>query len=143
MNTISAIGISGLAAAQTRLAGTASNIANVATTGPVPTNSPGQPITTPAVGSTGDQVYQAVDPQTQDLGGGGVVSRLAPGLPSYVQQFQPDSPDADAQGLVAAPAVNLDTSVTALLADSAYAKANLAVVKVGSEIQQDTLNLLS
>src|SRR5262249_28760103 len=122
--------------------GTASNIANVATTGPVPTNSPGQPITTPAVGSTGDQVYQAVEPQTQDLGGG-VVSRLAPGLPSYVQQYQPDSPDANAQGLVAAPAINRDANFVSLAADAAYAKANLAVVKVGSEIQQDTLNLVT
>ena len=44
---------------------------------------------------------------------------------------------------IAAKEVDLTTSVVNQVADSAYARANLAVLKVSDEIQKDALNLIA
>ncbi len=134
-------GLSGFQAANARLDARASNIANVLSNGPIPSTPPTQPVGPSASGSA--QVYQSVEPVTQAGPGGGARTLLSPSTPSYVQQYSPDPSFANAQGVVAAPNVDLASQIVSSVADSAYAKANAAIIRTGDELLHQAINLKS
>jgi len=138
MSTTLLTGLSGFQAASVRLDARSSNIANVQSNGPLPTN----PGATPPV-SGGPSVYQAVEPVSQATVGGGAKTLLSPTIPGYVQQYDPNSSFANSDGLVAAPNVDLAGQITASIADSAYSKANAAIIRTGDELLRQAINLKS
>jgi flagellar basal-body rod protein FlgC len=112
--------LAGLRAAEQRAGIAAGNIANVRTSGTL------QPY-----GGYVPQVAQ----QTSNAGGQPqVVSK--PLVPSHVAAYDPTHPDADADGLVGAPNVDLATNFVELsIAETAY-KANAATLRTLDELSK-------
>lgn len=141
MSIASAIALSGAVAQTQRLAGSAGNVANARSIGALPAadgtvpadkRAPYQPL-------TGDQVA-VVGPDGQ---GQGTRTIFRPSNPGYLPEYQPDSPQADAEGMVAAPNVDLAAErVDQIGALQAY-KANLAVLRTEDEMQQALLRDLA
>ena len=136
MNSIS-IALSGMIASMARLNAAASNVANARTEGRVPATPPSQPV--PPAQDGEPQVYQAVDvAQTSVEGGTLAGERLV--LPSYVKQYDPSARFADAQGMIAAPNVDLTREVlNEVEAVNAY-KANAKVMKAADEMAKSLLD---
>ena len=132
-------GLSGFQAADARLGARASNLANIQSTGSLPAD-PASPTAANIPAGT-RQAYQAVEPVTQSLSGGGVKTLLQPASPAFIQQYAPDSADANAQGLVAAPNVDLTAQITGSIQDTAYAKLNASIIRASDELLQTAINL--
>jgi flagellar basal-body rod protein FlgC len=72
---------------------------------------------------------------------GGVRASLAPVSPALFAEYQPDSADADAQGMVAAPNVDLaQETVQQMLASTAY-KANAKVAQAADEMLKSVFDM--
>lgn len=138
MNVAMNIAFSGLNAASLQLGASAANTANALTTGPLPADGNLAAVqATPASGSP-YVPQQAVN--TAQLTGG-VRASLAPVSPALFAQYQPDSPDANAQGLVAAPNVDLaQETVQRIAASDAYAF-NAAVAKTSDDMLKSVLDM--
>lgn len=127
--------VSGMSAAVTRLANAAQNIANVSSTGKRASGAEPTTAFTP----------QDVVTLSQDEAGNalGVTTRTHARTPATTPMFDPSSPDADAQGLVAAPNVDLATEIlTAQEASVTYA-ANAKIVAAARKNAQTLLDRLS
>lgn len=119
INTIG-ISLSGLQAAAKKLDNSANNIANADSKGSFDINGP--------------KAYEAVDTTNVQTGGGGVKAETLTRNPPFVPSFDPDSPFADENGIVAAPNVNLDEEVVnSLAAEQAY-KANALMIEKAQEL---------
>ncbi len=146
MSTLS-IATSGLSAASLRLDVTASNIANALTTGPLPASGGSN-----ASGGTGNsnnnsnfsayvplQVNQ-VD-QTSGSTPGGTTAVVSTVSPSYVPQFDPSSPFANQDGLVAAPNVDLASQFVQLLTAKYSFAANAKVIQAYDNTTKSLLDI--
>jgi flagellar basal-body rod protein FlgC len=132
--TLSAItiGLSGMRAAEARLEATASNVANAGSTGQIP--SPGA--THP--------VYAPVRVELSEAASGGapagVSARLVRDPTGYVPVSDPTSPDANAQGLVALPGVDLASEMVDLIAARVQYAASAQVVRAAGDMQKKALD---
>ena len=133
---------SGMIASLARLNASASNIANSQTTGPLrasaaaaPTDDagPGAPRVSPPV----DVVLRSTDGQS---GVSGVAASYRPRSPASVQRYDPTAPFADADGLVAAPNVDLAEEAVGLIEASLLLRANLAVLKAADAMTKGMLD---
>jgi flagellar basal-body rod protein FlgC len=142
------IALSGLKAAETQLNVAAENIANGGTVGAPPPASPpfgGSGVAAPALtglqpSTVPNQVFQALQAVETPAPGGGVnvsVSRS----PAFALAFQPDNPNADAQGLVATPNIDLATQAVNLLEARNNFEANLQVLKTSDQLEKRVLDL--
>ena len=126
INAIS-IALSGLTASVKRVEASASNIANVSTTGalnPADGPAPYTPLTT---------TQKSVD-------GGGVRAEIVTTEPAFTPAFSPNSPFANADGLIAAPNIDLATEAVNLkLAELTY-KANLQTIRTAEEMSDELLS---
>ena len=131
MSLFSAMSIarSGLDAATRRLEVSASNIANLRTTGPAP----GADGTTTA--------YRALTVRQTDATGGGVLSEIVPRDPGWTVEPGPGDPNADARGLVAAPNVDLVTETSDLLMARIGYAAAAEVMKVADDMQKTATDM--
>jgi flagellar basal-body rod protein FlgC len=126
-----ATALSGMNAAARRLEVSASNTVNARTTGTVPD----------ANGRT--TAYQPQDVHQQAVPGGGVTSTVVSRPNGIVRAYDPDSPDADPNGMVGAPNVDLaGEAVTQLTAKLDY-QAALKVMKVADDMLKSTLDTLA
>lgn len=129
------IGLSGMRAAEARLEATASNVANAGTTGQIP--SPGA--THP--------VYAPVRVELSEAAAGGapagVSARLARDPSGYQAVADPASPDANAQGLVALPAVDLASEMVDLIAARIQYAASAQVVRAAGDMEKKALDTLA
>lgn len=126
MNPVSAIALSGLNASTLRLRAAASNIANARSTG--------------AVGAASN-AYAPVEVQQTAQAQGGVAAGLAPSSRATLLTYDPTAPDANAQGYVAMPDVDL-VSETVELAMTSYAfAANLAVLRTADDMARAMLDV--
>ncbi len=125
------IALSGLTAQTRRLDASASNVANVRSTGAVPTNdgtaegkrAPYQPL---AVAQTD------ANPGTR--------ATYTPITPAYLQEYAPDDSAANGAGMVAAPNVDLAIErVNQMSASRAYG-ANIAVVRTQDQMLTSLLD---
>ena len=126
MNAIG-IALSGLLGAAKKTEAVAANVANLNTTGAL---EPGQ-----------QPPYSSVTTvQTaQDIGG--VSTTVIPKDPAFIPAYSPDSPFANADGLIGVPNTDLaEEAVNLSLAKTAY-KANIAVIKTADEMQDELLGI--
>jgi flagellar basal-body rod protein FlgC len=151
MSTLS-IATSGLSAASLRLDVTASNIANAFTTGPLPaadgSNTSGAGSSNSTGNSNSSSNYSAYVPlqvnQVDQTGGttpGGTIATVSAVSPSYVPQYDPSSPFADQNGLVAAPNVDLATQFVQLLTAKYTFAANAKVIQAYANTTQSLLDI--
>jgi flagellar basal-body rod protein FlgC len=109
--------LSGLAVATLRLNVAANNIANAQSAGALP-------------GTPGPAPYTPLQ-VVQSEGASGTAADTEPVDPAYIPAFDPQSPDANAQGLVAMPNIDLTQEIVQLTtAQQSYA-ANLKTLQTG------------
>ena len=123
--------LSGLAAASKRLQVSANNIANMHSTRTVVD---GNEVVSPYIAQQVQQISQA---------GGGVTTRVQDVNPRSTPIFNPEDPDADANGFVAYPNVSLENEIVNQKIASYDYKANLKTIKVQQEMEQSLLDILS
>ncbi|MDI1228801.1 MAG: flagellar basal body rod C-terminal domain-containing protein [bacterium] len=128
------IALSGLRAQTTRLAATASNIANASTGGAVPSADPSAPAST---------LYTPVTVDFSAQAGGGVSAQVRPDPNAYSVIYDPSSSYANADGLVAVPDVDLAEQLVNLIETKAAYKANVSVIKTQDEILGDLLDTIA
>lgn len=119
------IALSGLRAQQTRLAAGASNIANASTTGTAPAASPSAPAST---------VYKPLNVNLTSLASGGVRADVVADPNGYSLIYDPSSPYANPQGMIAAPDIDLTREIVNITEIKHSFKANLAVLKTQDEM---------
>ena len=97
----------------------------------------------PVSGNPDPAAYDGYVPQrvTQTtVQGGGTIAKAVPVDPAFFTVFDPNDPNADADGRVGLPNVDLATEIVELtLAEHAY-KANLAVIRTADEITEALLD---
>jgi flagellar basal-body rod protein FlgC len=137
------IALSGLRAQSTRLATTASNIANAqsagalnaSTAGSVPSADPSAPAST---------VYLPLRVNFTSVQSGGIGAGVAATVSEdpngYSVIYDPSSPYANSEGNIAAPAVDYAEEFVNLLQTKAVWKANLSVIKTQDEMLGDLLD---
>jgi flagellar basal-body rod protein FlgC len=123
--------VSGLIAAGRRLSGSASNLANSGDTARL----------TPAPGDA--PAFQPVVTVESAVAGGGTVATYQPVSPASHPAYQPDSPFADAEGLVAAPNVDATRETVAMITARQAYEANLKTVATAQRMQDSLLKVLA
>jgi flagellar basal-body rod protein FlgC len=131
------IAASGLRAAEARLEASASNIANMSSSGPLP-GTPVDPTLPPA------SVYRPVRAVSVDQGAGGAPGgaavRFVQESPGYTAAYEPSNPYADERGMVAMPSVDLPTEIVEQVSASIQFQAALKVMKVASDMLKTTVD---
>lgn len=128
MNPAAATALSGLNAATRRVEASASNIANLRSTGA-------------RDGETGPAVYAALEVQLAAQANGGVTATLAPSARDALLAYDPQAAFANAQGYVAAPAVDLTQDMINLAMASYDFAANLAVIRTATDMTNALLEI--
>jgi flagellar basal-body rod protein FlgC len=128
--------LSGALAQTQRLSSSASNVANARSTGAIP----GSDGTVPA-GKTAAYAPAATDTVATSGGGTRAISR--PVTPAYIPEYQPDSPQADENGLIAAPNVDPVTETTTQISALSAYKANLAVIRTQDDMEREAINTVA
>lgn len=127
------IALSGLQAASKRADASASNIANISTSGSL---EPGGQAPYSALTTTETALTD------QDGNGLGVSAENRPAAKPFVPAYNPDSPFANSEGLIGVPNVDLAGEIVNLkLAETAY-KANAKTIKAASDMQDELLHAL-
>jgi len=132
MSIVSSIAISGMAAATLRLQVSANNVANAASSGPLPDS-------TSSAGFPGAYIAERVD-QVARAGGGtnATVSAVSPGT---VPMFDPTAPYADGHGMVASPNVDLASEIVQQLMARLSFAANAQVIRADSKMTASLLDI--
>lgn len=127
------IALSGLTAASKKIAASASNIANVQTTGSLEdeNNAPYTPIRTEQKATTGE----SGNPQ-------GVHTTYTPKTQPFSPVYDPDSPYANKEGFIGAPNVDLaEEAINISLAELAY-KANIETIRTAEEMSAELMRIV-
>jgi flagellar basal-body rod protein FlgC len=123
--------LSGMIAATTRLAGVAGNLANQRSAGAL----------APRAGAAA--AYAPVTTVQHALPGGGAAASYRPAAPATVPSYEPDSPLADGDGLVAEPNVDAVRETAELLTARRSYEANLKTVRAATEMQDSLLRIVA
>ena len=133
MSSISSIAVSGLNAATRRVEVSASNIANQQSTGALPSANGAGPTGAP-------QAYRPLQVNQTDSAGGGTQTTTGEVSPATVPVSDPQAPFANADGMVAAPNVDLAQELIGqMVAKYSYA-ANLASLKADDRMTKSLLD---
>lgn len=143
--SIFSIATSGLSAASLRVNVTASNIANVRTTGPLPASGASAGAGSSSTSSAYPAAYVPlrVDQVDQSSGStpGGTIATVSTVSPSYTAQSDPSAPYANQDGLVAAPNVDLASEFVQLATAKYSFIANAKVIQAYSETTESLLDI--
>jgi flagellar basal-body rod protein FlgC len=133
MSSISSIAVSGLNAATRRLEVSASNVANQRTTGALPDASGTLP-------AGAQPAYTPLQVNQTDSATGGTQTSVSTVSPGTVPVSDPQAPFANADGLVAAPNVDLAQEfIGQMIARYTYT-ANLATLKTDDRMTKSLLD---
>lgn len=136
MSSISAIALSGMNAAARRLDVSASNVANVGSSGALPAADGTVPADAP-------QAYVPLQIVQTDVAGGGTQTDVTSVQPSSVASFNPQAPFANQDGLVASPNVDLSTELISQLVARYSFAANAMVMKTDDEMSQTLIDTMA
>jgi len=134
MSDILSIAVSGLNAASARIANATSNIVNSSSDSKYPT--------TPAQ-YTGFVPQDIISTTVNTSGGGslGTSVQSAPRNPAYNSAVDPTSANANAQGLVAVPNVDIASELVGIAASTTSYDASAKVIGVTQKIDQALLDI--
>ena len=133
MSSISAIAVSGMNAAARRLEVSASNVANVFTTGALPAANG-------TVAAGAPQAYQPLLLNQTASANGGTQTSVTAAAPSYVAISDPQAPFANQDGLVAAPNVDISQEAINQMIASYSFTANAGVLKAQDQMTKTLLD---
>lgn len=128
--------LSGALAAQRRIGTSASNVANLRS---VAAPSVGGPTTD----ASGNPLFRPGRTADVSTGTGGVRSTGLLVDPSAVQEYDPSAPDADAEGLVNRPNVDLVQETAQQITGQRQFEANLATIRAADDLLKATLDIKS
>jgi flagellar basal-body rod protein FlgC len=134
MSNISTIALSGMNAASRRLDVSASNVANVTTTGALPNADGTVPAGEP-------RAYDPLEVLQTASAGGGVQTSVAMARPSTMAASDPQAPFANQDGLVAAPNVDLAQELVGQMLASYTFSANATVLKADDRMTETLLDI--
>ena len=120
--------LSGLMASSKRLEVSASNTANLRTTGAVP-------------GNAGPEAYQPLQPVQSSIAGGGTITGARPISPAYLPAYEPDSSFTDAAGMVAVPNVDPAAETVAQISAKHAYLFNLKTIGAADAMTKSLLDL--
>lgn len=126
---VTSYAVSGLLAQSARLEAVANNLANVSSTGPVPAAAGA------GFASNQQKPYTPVSVETID-GPGGVRTIVRPLEPASTRVFDPKSPYADGNGMIAAPNIDPIAQFRTLLESQSSFALNAAVIKTSDAMVQ-------
>jgi len=126
--------LSGLQTAQTRLGVSANNVANQRSVA-------AESLDGPSRDATGSRLFQPQRVVGESLPGGGVRAQVQPVDPPSVQRFRPEAADADAEGLVNRPNIDLVGERVAQIAAQRAFEANLRNVEAADELAGGLLDI--
>jgi len=86
------------------------------------------------------QPLQLVQYSNADVAGGGVSTRVEPTSPSVYAAYAPSSAYADANGLVAAPNVDLPTEIVNEASALIQFQAKLKVIEASDQMEESVIN---
>ena len=132
MNPVFQIAASGLTAQSTRLAVSASNVANARSLG-----------VNPAPGADNSAAFTPQRVQQISTADGGVRTETFPVTPPSIGVFDPSNPNADGAGLAFLPNVSLEAEFVEQIQASAAFKANLKVIQTQDELLGTLVNIAS
>jgi flagellar basal-body rod protein FlgC len=136
MSSISTIAVSGMIAATRRLEVSASNVANIESTGALPLASGTVPAGAP-------QAYAPLRLIQTESAGGGTQTRVSTVTPSSIAISDPQAPFANQDGQVAAPNVDISQEmVEQMLASYSFA-ANAAVMKADDGMTKTLIDTMA
>lgn len=129
------IAVSGLNAAVKRVVNSASNLVNASSTGRLPSSSNEKATS-----------YQPTDVVALSNSVGdnnlGVRTTTRTREPAYSAAFDPESPDANSEGFIAVPNVDIASEIIAMkMAEISY-KANAAVIRTEEKMDKELLDRL-
>ncbi len=134
MSSISTIALSGMNAAARRLEVSASNVANVTSTGALPNADGTMPAGAP-------QAYAPLELVQTANAGGGVQTTVTTTTPATTAVFDPQASFANQNGLIAAPNVDLSQELVSQMVSSYSFAANAAVIKADDSMTKMLLNI--
>lgn len=134
MSSISTIARSGMNAATHRLEVSASNVANVASTGALPDSAGAVPAGAP-------QPYVPLVLVQTASAGGGTATSVAAVKPAATAVSDPQAPFANQSGLVAAPNVDLSQEMLGQMIASYSFTASATVLKAGDRMAKSLLDI--
>ncbi|MHA6719813.1 flagellar basal body rod protein FlgC [Sphingomonas sp. RS6] len=133
------VAYTGLQASVARLNVSAQNLANANTTGETVKAVPA----VAAAGRVENSAYRPVALYQAAAAAGGVTSRVVTSDPGTVQRYDPDSADADEDGMIEAPDVDEGAEAgEQVKALSAY-RANLSVIRADDQMQGTLLDMVA
>lgn len=148
MSDTLSIALSGLIAQQQRFAASASNIANAATAGPVPTDAdPASYQNNPA-----STVYRPLQVSFTALTAGngpagvraaGVRAEVVPDPNGYTVTFSPNHPYANPEGFIAVPDVDLAKEYVNILETKTLFRAGISVLKTEKDMMGELLDAVT
>ena len=134
MSSISTIALSGMTAATRRLSVSASNVANIASTGALPDASG-------AVTAGAPRAYAPLVVIQTASAGGGAATSVATATLSTTAVSDPQAPFANASGLVAAPNVDLSQEMISQMIASYSFAAGAATLKADDRMTKALLDI--
>jgi flagellar basal-body rod protein FlgC len=136
MSSISTIAVSGMIAATRRLEVSASNVANIESTGALP-------LASGTVLAGAPQAYAPLRLIQTESAGGGTQTRVSTVTPSSIAISDPQAPFANQDGQVAAPNVDISQEmVEQMLASYSFA-ANAAVMKADDGMTKTLIDTMA
>jgi len=132
------ISLSGMQAQKKRLLSSAANIANLTTSGAGPQNPPPD---APEVFRPLSTAQKAV--VTGSGSGAGVSAQITQAENGTTLVFDPSSPFADENGMIAVPEISLEREIVNLLLTKNAYKANALALKTAAETEKELLNTLA
>ena len=136
MSSISTIALSGMNAAARRLEVSASNVANVMSTGALPNADGSLPAGAP-------QAYAPLELVQPASAGGGTQTTVTTARPSTITVYDPQASFANQDGLVAAPNVDLSQELVGQMIASYSFAANAKVMKADDNMTKSLLNIMA
>ncbi|HEU0118071.1 MAG TPA: flagellar biosynthesis protein FlgC [Alphaproteobacteria bacterium] len=134
MSSILNIAVSGLNAASAQIANATKNIVNASSTGALP-NDEGQ-------NYTGYTPTDVVTLSTSTAGANlGVTTTTVPRSPAYSPAYDPNSPNANAQGLVGAPNVDLTSEIVSSKVSQVNYAADAAIIRIENKDEKALLDI--
>jgi flagellar basal-body rod protein FlgC len=130
MDSASAIALSGMTAASTRLQVSASNVANADDAAPLPGS-----------GVAGPAPFVPTRVSTVSLGANGVQAQLSAAQPGSTPSYAPSSPYADAKGRVATPNVDPVNEMVGQIQALQQFRASVAVFEADDKMKQSALDI--
>ena len=128
--------LSGVLAAERRIGNSANNVANLRSAA-----APG--VDGPVTDADGNPLFRAGRTADVTTPTGGVRSNQLLVDPSAVREYDPSAPDADAEGLVNRPNVDLVRETADQITGQRQFEANLATIRAADELLKATLDIKS